>query len=253
MDLKLSGKRALVTGASQGIGLAIARALAREGCDLILVARSGASLSSLASELQQAFHVDVRTIPADLSSVAAVQVLAEAIAELDILVNNAGAIPAGGLHDVTDDAWRRGWDLKVFGYINLTRSLYSKLREKSGVIVNIIGAGGERLLPDYIAGGTANAALMAFTKSLGKSASNSSVRVVGINPGAVATERLERMLKTMNDSGASGKQQANEIVSRMPFGRAASPSEIADAVAFLASPLSAYTNATVLTIDGGAS
>ncbi|MEI9985421.1 MAG: short-chain dehydrogenase/reductase [Aliidongia sp.] len=250
MDLGLSGKRALVTGASKGIGLATAKMLAEEGCDVVLVSRDATALAKAAEEIRDRAQVSVRVLPADLSKQSEIERLAGEVGELDILVNNAGAIPPGNLSDIGDEAWRAAWDLKVFGYIGLSRALYAVLKLRRGVIVNVIGAAGEWLDPGYIAGSTGNAALMAFTRTLAKSAVKDGMRVVGINPGPVATGRVETMLRGRARVEFGDESRWREFFSTMPFGRAATPEEIASAVAFLASPRSAYTTGTVLTIDG---
>jgi NAD(P)-dependent dehydrogenase (short-subunit alcohol dehydrogenase family) len=116
--------------------------------------------------------------------------------DIDILVNNAGAIPPGSLSAIDDDTWRRAWDLKVFGFIGLCRAYYPLFaRRRSGVIVNVIGSAGESLDPGYIAGVTGNAALMAFTRAMGRASHKDNIRIVGINPGSTATERMELMLR----------------------------------------------------------
>ena len=169
MDLQLAGKRALITGGSKGIGRASAEVLADEGCDVILVARDAAALDAAAAAIRARRQVNVRTISADLSSDAAVRKVAAEAGEIDILVNNAGAIPPGDLLAVDDETWRRAWDLKVFGYISLCRAVYPAMKARgAGVIVNVIGAAGEKFPPAYIAGAAGNASLMAFTRALGK-------------------------------------------------------------------------------------
>jgi|RhiMethySRZTD1v2_1073278.scaffolds.fasta_scaffold00952_20 short-subunit dehydrogenase len=132
MDLLLSGKLAMVTGASKGIGRAIALTLAEEGCDLVLVSRDAVTLDELASMIHRRFQRAARTIPADLSHQREVERVAAEIAELDTLVNNAGAIPAGDLAGTNNDTWRAAWDLKVFGYIGLARALYPSLKKRRG-------------------------------------------------------------------------------------------------------------------------
>ncbi len=253
MDLKLAGKRALITGGSKGIGRAAATVLADEGCDVTLIARDQATLEAAAGAIRGRRQVNVRTIAADLSSDAAVRRAAEQVGEIDILVNNAGAIPPGDVVAVDDETWRRAWDLKVFGYISFCRTVYPRMAaRKSGVIVNVIGAAGEKFPSTYIAGAAGNASLMAFTRALGHQAPADGLRVVGINPGPVTTDRLimlqrDRAAKTLGDA-----ERWQELFASMPFGRAATPEEIGYAVAFLASPLSGYTSGTILTIDGGA-
>ncbi|MGI4952936.1 MAG: short-chain dehydrogenase/reductase [Janthinobacterium lividum] len=251
MELGLAGKRALITGASKGIGAAAAMVLAEEGCDLVLVARTGAVLEATAAAIRGRHQVRVETLAADLSRQAEVERVAAAAGPVDVLVNNAGAIPPGGLEAVGDDALRAAWDLKVFGFISLCRSLYPVLRARRGVVVNVIGAAGESFDPGYIAGAAGNAALMGFTRALGRGAHKDGVRAVGINPGPVATERLERLLRHRAERELGDAGRWLELCAGMPYGRPAEPEEIAAAVAFLASPRSGYTNGTILTINGG--
>jgi short-subunit dehydrogenase len=169
MDLQLAGQRVLITGGSKGIGRAIAETLAAEGCHLRLVARDAAALDEVANAVRAQFPVEVETRAADLSTDATVRDVAHWAGKIDVLVNNAGAIPPGTLTSVDDAAWRSAWDLKVFGYISLSRAVYPMMAaRKRGVIVNVIGAAGQWLPPGYIAGATGNAALMAFTKALAR-------------------------------------------------------------------------------------
>ena len=251
MDLHLSGKRALVTGGSKGIGRAAALSLAEAGVDLLLAARDPAALAEAAGLVRSRYQVRVETIAADLSQTTDVERLAGSAGALDILVNNAGAIPPGTLLQVDDATWRRAWDLKVFGFIGLTRALYPALKTRRGVVVNVIGAAGESFEPTYIAGSTGNAALMGFTRALGRAAPADGMRVVGINPGPVATERMTMLLRARAERELGDAERWAELTSRMAFGRAATPEEIGDAVAFLASPRSGYTTGTILTINGG--
>src|SRR4029079_10887318 len=117
-------------------------------------------------------------------------------AHVDILVNNAGEIPSGPIESLTEGDWRRGYDLKLFGYITLTRELYAAMKARgNGVIINDIGNSGENWDANYIAGSTANAALMAFTKALGGQSLDFGVRVVGVNPGTRATARIDELHK----------------------------------------------------------
>jgi NAD(P)-dependent dehydrogenase (short-subunit alcohol dehydrogenase family) len=252
MDLHLAGKRALITGGSKGIGRAAAETLADEGCDITLVSRDAASLDVAASAIRGRRQVAVRTIAADLSAQEAVERVAAEAGEIDVLVNNAGAIPPGALTGVDNETWRRSWDLKVFGYISLCRAVYpSMAARRAGVIVNVIGAAGESFDPNYIAGSTGNAGLMAFTRALGRGAKRDGVRVVGINPGPIATARMEMLMRARATKELGDAERWRELTTGMAYGRPGTPEEIAAAVAFLASPRSAYTNATILTIDGG--
>jgi NAD(P)-dependent dehydrogenase (short-subunit alcohol dehydrogenase family) len=251
MDLHLTGKRVLITGGSKGIGAAAAWLLAEEGCDLLLVSRSAEPLQATAAAIRARHQVKVETIAADLSKDAEVTRLAAAAGAIDILVNNAGAIPPGNLLAVDTPTWRAAWDLKVFGFIGLTRALYPVLKARAGVVVNVIGAAGEQFDPNYVTGSAGNAALMAFTRAVGKAAPADGMRIVGINPGPVATDRLVTLLRARATQQFGDAERWQELTAGMPFKRAASPEEIANAVAFLASPRSGYTTGTILTINGG--
>jgi NAD(P)-dependent dehydrogenase (short-subunit alcohol dehydrogenase family) len=252
MDLQLAGKTVLITGGSKGIGRATAEVLAEEGCNLILVARDAAMLNDAAAAIRAKRQVNVRTIPADLSSDASVRKAAAEAGEIDILVNNAGAIPPGDVLSIDDETWRRAWDLKVFGYISFCRAIYAQMKaRKAGVIINVIGAAGEKFPTNYIAGAAGNASLMAFTRALGKGAPADGLRVVAINPGPVETDRLVMLRRAEAQQKFGDPEKWRDLTAGMPFGRAASPREIGNAVAFLASPASGYTTGTVLTIDGG--
>jgi len=252
MDLHLRGKRVLITGASKGIGAAGAEVFAEEGCDIIIAARSGDALQELSQRLRSAHQVNVTPHVVDLRDGKALAKLAETSGPVDILVNNAGDIPQGTLTAVDEEKWRHAWELKVFGYINLTRHIYAKMKAQGhGVIVNILGAAGERLNAGYIAGSTGNAGLMAFTRALGSRSLADNIRVVGINPGPVETDRMTTRLKFTAREQFGDESRWRELTKHMPLGRAASSREIADMMAFLASDRSAYTTGVVMTIDGG--
>jgi len=140
MDLDLRGKKALITGASKGIGRACAEVLAEEGCDVALVSRTAADLEAARSAITAKHNVGVRVFPLDLSDSANVDKVAAECTDIDILVNNAGAIPGGDIVAIDEKRWREAWDLKVFGYINMTRRFYAQMRERGhGVIVNVLG------------------------------------------------------------------------------------------------------------------
>ena len=256
MDLGLKGKRALVTGASKGIGMAVARALAAEGCHLDIAGRGVEALETAREALgQSAPGIDVRIHSADLSRLDGQDRLAKACSEADILVNNAGSNPAGPLEDTSDAVWRESWDLKVFGYINLCRSFYRLMKERrAGVILNVIGYAGERLNARYIIGTTSNAALMAFTRSAGSQSPDFGVRIVGVNPGYTATGRAEGIMRTISEKqfGSADRWRDVERGLNLPFGRMAQPSEIANVVTFLVSPRASYVSGTIVTVDGGA-
>ncbi len=154
MDLNLTGQTALITGGSKGIGRAVAERFAAEGCDVHLVARTQADLDTTKAVIEQAHGVAVTTHALDLATSRNVDHLAEVCAQVPILVNNAGASPAGNVAAVDEARWRAAWDLKVFGYINMTRAFLSLMAARGhGVIVNVIGLAGEKPDAGYVADG----------------------------------------------------------------------------------------------------
>jgi NAD(P)-dependent dehydrogenase (short-subunit alcohol dehydrogenase family) len=252
MDLGLSGRTALVTGASKGIGFACAWSLAREGCHVHLAARSSADLEQARARIAASFGVAVEVHPVDLSIGDNARALIESCRDVDILVNNAGAIPGGSIQAIEEARWREAWDLKVFGYINTCRAALANMRARGrGVIINVIGAAGERPSAGYIAGAGGNAALMAMTRALGASSSRFGVRVVGINPGLIETDRLVALARGRAQAQLGDPERWRETLDPdFPPGQ---PAHIGDMVAFLASDLSSNTTGTIITIDGGAS
>src|ERR1019366_9028015 len=248
------GKTVLITGASKGIGAAAASVFAEEGCDLHLAARGEAALEALAQRLTAEHGVSVVVHAVDLRETAAIDLLAVAAAEADILVNNAGDVPGGSLEAVDEATWRHAWGLKVFGYINLTRKVYATMKaRRHGVIINDIGSAGERFDANYIAGAVGNAALMTFTRALGGRSLEDGIRVVGINPGPVETDRIVSLMKRQAQARFGDEDRYAEMMARFPLGRAAKPREIADLMAYLASDRSAYTSGVIFTVDGGLS
>ncbi len=253
MNLELTGKTVLITGASQGIGAGLAMAFAAEGAHVRLTARSVEKLAGVEEEIgRRSCAVTVELFPGDLTEDGAADRIAAAVGDVDILVNNAGVIPSGSLFAIDEQQWREGWELKVFGYINLCRIYYPRMKAAgSGVIVNVIGNGGEISDPRYIAGGAGNASLMAFTRALGGSSLDDGIRVVGVNPGPVDTERIYRMLRKRASEVFGDESRYPELAATYPLGRPAHVREIADTVLFLASPRSSYTSGTIITVDGG--
>jgi NAD(P)-dependent dehydrogenase (short-subunit alcohol dehydrogenase family) len=254
MDLGLRGRKALITGASKGIGRACAEVLAEEGCDIVLVSRTEADLEAVRAKIAGEHNVSVRYYALDLSDGKNVDTLAAECADTDLLVNNAGAIPGGDIAQIDEARWRTAWDLKVFGYINMTRRFYSLMAgRKKGVIINILGAAGENPDFDYIAGSSGNASLMAFTRAMGGTAPRDGLRVMGINPGPVQTERLVTLMRTRAETNFGDAEKWTELMKPLAFGRAAKPEEIGWMAAFLASDRSGYTTGSIVTIDGGGS
>lgn len=252
MDLRLAGKTVLITGGSKGIGLACAKGFAAEGCNLHLAARTAADLETAKAVIEQAHDVSVAVHAVDLSGEGAATALAAAAGDVDILVNNAGAIPGGDVLAVDEARWRAAWDLKVFGYINLTRAYLDRMQPRGdGVIVNVIGLAGERPSAGYIAGSAGNASLMAFTRGIGSTSLDSGVRVLAVNPGPVETDRITTLMKARAEAELGDGDRWRELTGNWPMGRAARADECADLVVFLASERASYISGVVYAIDGG--
>ena len=249
MDLELKGKIAVITGASRGIGFAIAERLMDEGCEVRLVARDAARLEAARAKLAPRHSGEIRLVAADLAEVDDAKRVFPLLEGADILVNSAGAVPRGTVLDVSAERFRTTFAGKVMGAIDLCRAVLPGMAaRRSGVIVNIAGVAGERPNPKSIATGTANAALMAFSQALGSASVDDGVRVLCLNPGLIATERTTGLTDPSNrvDSTAYA-----HVLKTLPFGRMGTVTEIADMVAFLCSPRASYVSGTVFTVDGG--
>lgn len=254
MDLNLKGRWVLVTGASRGIGWAIAKAMAAEGCNLHLAARDGALLKEHAEELTRNHGVKVEIHVHDLSLTDQVEALGKKCRDVDILVNNAGDIPTGTLLSLDSATWRKAWDLKVFGYVDLTRIIYGAMSGRGkGVVVNVVGAAGKRPNPNYIAGCMANIALNMFTQCLGGESMAHGVRVVAVNPGATISDRHLRHVKERAKRLFEDENRWPELHAKFPAKRACSVEEVANTVVFLASDAASYISGASIKIDGGIS
>lgn len=192
---------------------------------------------------------DARAHSVDLRDGAALRALADACPDAEILVNNAGDIPGGTLESLGETAWRHAWELKVFGYINLTRQIFAQMRSRgSGVIVNVIGMAGEHPSFEYICGSTANAGLAAFTKALGKGSREHGVRVLGVHPPATRTDRILAVMKGAAKAKFGDEGRYEKIALSGSFGHMIEPEQVADTVAFLASPRAGRLSGVVLNL-----
>jgi NAD(P)-dependent dehydrogenase (short-subunit alcohol dehydrogenase family) len=255
MELRLEGKVAIVTGGSKGIGRATALAFVNEGASVLVCARGQQGLEETIAAAGHAGRERIDAITADLMQPDAIKLVVarciERFGRVDILINNAGSARPGDFLQLSDEAWLDDWTLKFFGYVRMAREVLPHMqRQHSGVIINIIGAGGLNPTGTYMIGGAANAALNHFTKALADAAARYGVRVAGINPGPILTERLLKMRAGVVPSTAD--QPADEAFRRMtPLGRIGKPEEVADLVLFLASERGAFIHGANISIDGG--
>jgi 3-oxoacyl-[acyl-carrier protein] reductase len=238
MDLRLKGKSVLITGGSKGIGLACAKSFAAEGCRVHLAARDRERLARAKSELAG----DVALHALDLRDATALRQLAAECAGVDVLVNNAGDIPGGTIETVDEAKWRHAWELKVFGFINLTRELYPRMKaKKSGVIVNVIGMAGESHPFEYICGAAGNAGLAAFTKAMGKGSREHGVRVLGVHPPSTRTDRIVTLMKAAAKAKWGDESRYEELMDNV-----IEPEQVGDTVCFLASSRAGQLSGVVL-------
>lgn len=256
MDLGLTGKIALVTGGSRGIGRAIAECLAAEGCDVILVGRDEAAVQSAAGALSDATGRRAISIAADLRCPNEIDDLAAEICNtsgrLDILVNNAGATKRGNFFELKDEDWLDGFALKFFGYVRLTRVLWPLLKSAGGSLINIVGVGARTPSAEFTIGSSVNAGLLAFTKSMASIGLADGVRVNAVNPGAIQTDRLSDAIDAHAEAvGITPAEARDEILRSMGVTRFGQPVEIGAVVAFLSGTPSAYVHGSLIDIDGG--
>jgi 3-oxoacyl-[acyl-carrier protein] reductase len=252
----LAGKTAIVTGASRGIGRAIALHLAAEGAHILLTARDTALLDAAVEEITSnggsAAH-----FAADLSEFeAAANVAKEALARfggIDILVNNAGATKRGNFEDLTEEDWQAGFALKFFGAVRLTKHAWPHLRARGGSVVHISGSGGRTPGAQFAIGGSVNAALLSFTKALAEQGLTDGVQVNCVNPGPVRTQRLETRLGAIAAADNVTREAALEaFIKQERVTRIAEPEEIAALVGFITGPHGRSLHGALIDIDGGA-
>jgi 3-oxoacyl-[acyl-carrier protein] reductase len=255
MQLGLTGKVALVTGSSRGIGRGIALALAEEGCDLLLTGTDEAALAETTKEITatgrrvESVAIDLRREEAPASLVDAAR---RQYGRLDILINNAGTTKRGDFFQLTDADWADGFALKFFAHVRLARAAWPLLKESSGSLVTIAGTSGRMPTAAFTIGSSVNAACVAFSKALADLGKSDGVQVNAINPSYVETERFWRRIKadmqrTGNDE-ASVREWHRQDIGVTRFGL---PDDIAGLVAFMVSQRGRWLHGATIDMDGG--
>jgi NAD(P)-dependent dehydrogenase (short-subunit alcohol dehydrogenase family) len=251
----LVGKSIIVTGASRGIGRAIALRLAREGGKLILAARDPDALRKTAAEIvavggtATSFAGDLRLpeVPPAL-----VKAALDAYGAIDVVVNNAGATKRGDFLELSDADWTDGFALKFFGAVRLTRTAWPHLKESKGAVLNIIGIGGRTPGAEFTIGGSVNGACLSFTKALADIGIRDGVQVNAINPGWVRTDRMRKMLESAAAKHGGDMDAAIEqVVRKSSVVRLGEPEDIANLAAFILSPQSRLLQGALIDMDGG--
>jgi NAD(P)-dependent dehydrogenase (short-subunit alcohol dehydrogenase family) len=258
MDLGLTGKNAIITGGSAGIGLACAKALLEEGANVIIIGRNEERLENAVSALKEiANNHSILAISADLTDTGASQrIVKEAVEQfghIDILINNAGSARAGSFWDLSDQDFLDAWNLKLLGYIRMVREVASQMKkQQQGRILNIIGTGGKNPSATFLPGGTANAALINFTKGISKELAKYGIRINAISPAVTATERAERLAQQRAEAnGISKEEQKAQEHAAIPLGNMIQPEEIAKMAMLLVSDLIPSMTGTEVIIDSG--
>src|SRR5579864_56584 len=251
----LEGKIAIVTGASRGIGRAIALRLARDGATLILAARTEADLAKVASEIKSSGG-KATTLAGDLRDpsfpAALVNGALKSHGAIDIVVNNAGATKRGGFFELTDGDWADGFALKFMGAVRLTRAAWPHLKARRGSVLNIIGAGGRTPGAEFTIGGSVNGACLSFTKAVADIGIQDGVQVNAINPGRIRTDRLKLLLvDEAAQHGGDMDATLEAIVRKSNIVRLGEPEDIANLAAYMVSPASRYMQGALIDLDGG--
>ena len=258
MDLGLKGRIALVTGASEGIGSAVARKLAEEGVRVAICARTEATLKGTAAKIARATGMEIVPIPADLRGLAGCQRVVEQAAErlggLDILINNAGASAFGAFVDLPDDAFVDAINGKLLGYIRCAKAVIPHMQRRGGgTIVNITGTT-QQAVALHTPGSACNAAIRMFSKELSMELGPLNIRVNSVAPGRIQTARAERLLEATAAAQATSRDVLlAQLVKTIPSGRVGTIDDIADAVCFLVSERASYVNGAALVVDGSKS
>ncbi len=250
-----TGKVAIVTGGSRGIGKAIARKLASEGGKVVIAARDPKTLDASARDIISAGG-EATTVPMDLRAADAPAALARAALDaygaIDVVVNNAGATRRGDFLELTDQDWSDGFALKFFGAVRLVRAAWPHLKERRGAVLNIIGVGGRMPGAEFTIGGSVNGAFLTFTKALADVGVRDGIRVNAINPGFIRTDRLSAWIEgAARKQGVSVEAAADEMVRRAGSVRLGAPEDVANLAAFVLSPEGTLLQGALLDLDGG--
>lgn len=257
MDLKLNKKLALVTGASRGLGYAIARTLSNEGAIVVINGRNKDRIESAAKTISSETGNQVYGISADVSNSSSIQLLLQATLDvlggLDILVCNAGGPPPGAFEDIDEAAWQEAIDLSFMSNVRLIKHALPSLRKSnSASVLTVTSLSVKQPIPNLILSNSIRAATVGLTKSLALELGNEGIRFNSILPGWTNTERVTQLMAARAKlNGTSIEEEISKQVLESPLGRMATPEEFASAAVFLVSPAASYLTGLLLPVDGG--
>ena len=257
MDLGLRDKRALVTGASRGLGYAIALTLAREGCRVAVNGRDESRIRAAAEQLSKDAGTDVLGLPGDVSQATVPEALvrdaAGALGGLDLLVTNTGGPPPGGFESFDEDAWQKAFDLSFMSHARLVKAALPHLRQSTAAsVLTITSISAKQPITTIALSSSIRAATLGLTKTLALELGRDGIRVNSLLPGATETERIQELMEfRAKQNGTTVDQERAKQAQESALGRLGKPEEVASAAVFLLSPAASYITGVMLNVDGG--
>lgn len=257
MNLQLTGKRALVTGASQGLGYATAHGLALEGCAVAINSRTPAKLKAAAQDLAAQTPAKIIAIPGDVTdpdfAPALIEKTTADLGGLDLLVTNAGGPPAGNFEACDDAAWQQAVELSFLSHVRLIRAALPYLKKsQTPSILTVTSITVKEPLPNLILSNSVRMATAGLTKSLAQEFGPQGIRVNSILPGWTVTARVEHLMaRRAEQQGTDPAEEFQRQAAAIPLGRMGTPAEFANPAVFLLSPAASYITGVLLQVDGG--
>ncbi|MFH2101924.1 MAG: SDR family oxidoreductase [Chloroflexota bacterium] len=257
MDLHLKDKHALVTGASRGLGYALAMVLAEEGCQVAVNGRDQGKITAAADMISAATGSRVIGLAGDVtdpqSAVKLVEDTVAAFGGLDLLVTNAGGPPSGAFESFDDATWHKAIDLSLMSHVRLIRAALPHLRKSSSAsVLTMTSYSVKQPIPNLVLSNSIRAATVGLTKTLALELGKDGIRFNSILPGWTETERVtELMTFRAQQNGTTVAEEIAKQAKDSPLGRMGTPEEFANAAVFLLSPAASYLTGVMLTVDGG--